>query len=68
VDEYRCAPSCESGYKSTWGPRDPVDTNADGYFKFEDHHAPYASSTYTFYAANGQTATVKLDNDYVIIS
>ena len=68
VDEYVCSPSCEPGKKSTWGPTDAGDTNADGYLKFEDHHGPYSDYTYTFTAPNGQTASVRIDNDFVIIS
>jgi hypothetical protein len=68
VDEYRCSPSCEPGYKSSWGPIDAGVTNADGYVKFEDQHSPYSDYTYTFTAPDGKTAKIQIDNDYSIIS
>ena len=68
VDEWRCSPNCEPGYKSSWGPIDAGVANAEGYVKFEDHHSPYSDYTYTFIAPNGQTARVQVDNDYSIIS
>ena len=68
VDEWRCSPGCEPGYKSSWGPIDAGVTNDEGYVKFEDHHSPYSDYTYTFHAPDGKTARVQVDNDYSIIS
>ena len=68
VDEWRCSPNCEPGYKSSWGPIDAGVTNAEGYVKFEDHHSPYSDYTYTFIAPDGKTARIQLDNDFSIVS
>src|SRR5688572_3423785 len=68
VDEWRCSPGCEPGYKSSWGPIDAGVTNSEGYVKFEDHHSPYSDYTYTFTAPDGKTAKIQIDNDYSVIS
>ena len=66
--EYDCSPDCNSTRPISWGPIDAGTANADGYVKFEDTHSVYQDYTYTFYAANGQTATVHVDSDFTIIS
>ena len=66
--EYDCSPDCNSTKPISWGPIDAGTANAAGYVKFEDTHSVYQDYTYTFYAANGQTATVHVDSDFTIIS
>jgi hypothetical protein len=66
--QYDCSPNCNDTKPISWGPIEAGTANADGYVKFEDTHSVYESYTYTFTAANGQTAAVRLDSDFTVIS
>jgi len=66
--EYRCSPACESGYKFEISERDARQTDTKGVFTWYEDHGPRSEYTYSFRVpATGQTAVVKVDDDYTIL-
>jgi len=66
--EYRCSPACESGYKFEISERDARQTDTMGVFTWYEDHSTRSEYTYSFRVpATGQTAVVKVDNDYTIL-
>ncbi len=66
--EYRCSPACESGYKFEISERDARQTDTMGVFTWYEDHSTRSEYTYSFRVpATGQTAVVKVNDDYTIL-